>query len=147
MGAEFREILLVEDDPGDALLVEAALLDGREDRRVVRAGDGIEALCWLRGPGARRPHLILLDLNMPGMDGRDLLGVLKADPHLCTIPVVIVSGSQAPGNVVASYRGHASAYIVKPADLDGFTHAAQSIAAFFLDVVTNAAGLDLRRYP
>ena len=133
MAAYARDILLVEDDAADALLIRDALAERGGARAVTRVEDGIAALEHLRAPGASRPDLILLDLNMPRMNGHELLGVLKADQALRTIPVVILTTSESPVDVHRAYTGHANAYVVKPMTLTAFTHAVRSIDEFFLD--------------
>ncbi|RCG29932.1 response regulator [Sphaerisporangium album] len=124
-------VLLVEDDAGDALLIEEALTTGGTPRSVVQAPDGVAALEYLRGGTATRPDLIVLDLNMPRMDGTELLGILKSDPDLKTIPVVMLTTSSSPDDISSAYRRHANAYIVKPVELDAFTNAVRSIDAFY----------------
>ncbi|MBC3841520.1 response regulator [Streptacidiphilus sp. 4-A2] len=128
-----RDILLVEDDAADALLVEEALRTRGTTRSVVRVADGVAALELLRDPRATRPDLIVVDLNMPRMNGCELLDVLKADQQLKTIPVVVLTTSDAPDDVRAAYQRHANAYITKPVNLDDFVRAVRSIDAFFLD--------------
>ncbi|GAA3020109.1 hypothetical protein GCM10020229_34120 [Kitasatospora albolonga] len=129
------DVLLVEDDAADALLIEEALAE-RGARNLVQVTDGIAALEHLRAPGAVRPDLIVLDLNMPRMNGRDLLRVLKTDEELRTIPVVVLTTSSAPDDVADAYSSHANAYVTKPVNLDEFERAVQSIDAFYLDTAT-----------
>ncbi|MEU8132683.1 response regulator [Streptodolium elevatio] len=131
------DILLVEDDLADALLIEEALLRGGTPRRIAQVSDGVEALERLNDPDAPRPDLILLDLNMPRMNGRELLHVLKNDEKLKVIPTVVLTTSGAPEDVAAAYRNHSNAYITKPVNLDDFTHAVRSIDAFFLDTAAS----------
>lgn len=128
-----RDILLVEDDPADAMLIEGALLERGVAREVTQVADGVAALDYLRAPERTRPDLIVLDLNMPRMNGRELLAVLKEDDDLKIIPVVVLTTSGAPDDVVTAYRHHANAYITKPVNLDDFIRAVHSIDAFFLD--------------
>ena len=130
------EILLVEDDAGDAMLIEEALLEHGIARNLHKAVDGVAALEHLRTPGVDRPDLIVLDLNMPRMNGHELLAVLKTDERLKVIPVVVLTTSSAPQDVAEAYRGHANAFITKPVTLDEFAQAVRSIDAFFLDTVT-----------
>ncbi|WP_432076291.1 response regulator [Streptomyces wuyuanensis] len=125
-------VLLVEDDPADALLIEGALAE-RGAGEFVQVGDGVAALEYLRHPHAVRPDLIVLDLNMPRMNGRELLGVLKADEDLRSIPVVVLTTSAAPDDIMGAYRQHASAYVTKPLDFEEFERAVQSIDAFYFD--------------
>lgn len=129
-------VLLVEDDPADALLIEEALTHGGVARAIGRADDGIAALEYLRDPANPRPDLIVLDLNMPRMNGRELLGVLKEDADLCTIPVVVLTTSATPGDVSAAYQRHANAYVTKPVNLDDFLQSVRSIDQFFLETAT-----------
>ncbi|MER7805347.1 response regulator [Streptomyces parvulus] len=130
-----HDVLLIEDDEADALLIEEALLQ-RGARNLGRAHDGVAGLAYLRDPGNPRPDLIVLDLNMPRMNGRELLAVIKDDEDLCTIPVVVLTTSSAPDDVTAAYQRHANAYVTKPVNLDDFERAVQSIDAFYLDTVT-----------
>ncbi|MFC1435750.1 response regulator [Streptacidiphilus sp. N1-3] len=129
-------VLLVEDDDADAMLIEEALLDHGVARTIQRAGDGIAALAHLRDPANTRPDLMVLDLNMPRMNGRELLTVLKNDEALSTVPVVVLTTSAAPDDVTRAYQEHANAYVTKPVNLDDFIQAVQSIDAFFLDTAT-----------
>ena len=133
ISARPRDILLVEDDPADALLVEEALRARGAARSIAWVPDGVAALELLRDPEATRPDLIVVDLNMPRMNGRELLAVLKADDELKAIPVVVLTTSDAPADVRAAYERHANAYITKPVNLDDFVRAVRSIDAFFLD--------------
>lgn len=129
------DILLVEDDPGDAFLVEEAFLSRGHDQRLHQVGDGVEALAHLRDPARRRPDLIILDLNMPRMDGRETLAAIKADSELHRIPVVILTTSDAPADVISSYELHANAYVSKPTDLDAFLDTVRTIDDFYLGLV------------
>jgi CheY-like chemotaxis protein len=131
-------VLLVEDDDADALLIEEALLERGMARSVHRATDGISALAHLRDPANPRPDLLVLDLNMPRMNGRELLAVLKSDPLLVTVPVVVLTTSSAPDDIAGTYREHANAYVTKPVNLDDFNRAVQGIDDFFLDTVTRS---------
>jgi CheY-like chemotaxis protein len=132
------DILLVEDDPADALLIEGALLDRGPARAVTQVDDGVAALERLRDPACGRPDLIVMDLNMPRMNGHELLAILKDDQDLMIIPVVVLTTSNAPADVIGAYRRHANAYITKPVNLDGFVNAVRSIDAFFLDTAVKA---------
>jgi chemotaxis family two-component system response regulator Rcp1 len=133
------EILLVEDNPGDVRLTIEALREGKLANNLRVARDGAEALQYLRreGPfaGAVRPDLILLDLNLPKRDGREVLGEIKQDPDLRRIPVVILTTSQAEQDIVQSYDLYANCYITKPVDLDNFVRVVRSIDSFWLTVV------------
>lgn len=133
-------ILLVEDNPGDVRLTIEALRDGKVRNVLNVVGDGVEALRFLNREGkyaeAPRPDLILLDLNLPKMDGREVLSRIKADDLLKTIPVVILTTSQAEQDILRSYALHANCYVTKPVDLDQFIHVVRSIEDFWLSIVT-----------
>ncbi|MFJ3233951.1 response regulator [Streptomyces sp. NPDC086787] len=128
-----HDVLLVEDDIADAMLIQDALT-GRGTRNLTLVSDGIEALDYLRDPDNERPDLIVLDLNMPRMNGREFLAVVKDDADLRTIPVVVLTTSAAPDDVSGAYRHHANAYVTKPVNLEEFEAAVRSIDAFYLDV-------------
>ncbi|MEV0916977.1 response regulator [Streptomyces sp. NPDC049967] len=133
------EVLLVEDDPGDELMTREAFEDNkiRNTLHVVR--DGQEALDFLYRRGehgeAPRPDLILLDLNLPKYDGRQVLEQIKQDPELSLIPVVVLTTSSAEEDILRSYKLHANAYVTKPVDLDQFIAAVRQIDEFFVTVV------------
>jgi chemotaxis family two-component system response regulator Rcp1 len=133
------EILLVEDNPGDVRLTKEALKDGKILNNLNVVADGVEAMSFLRQEGkyadAPRPELILLDLNLPRKDGREVLGEIKSEPNLKRIPVVILTSSAAEQDIVKSYNLHANCYITKPVDLDQFIHVVRSIEQFWLTVV------------
>ncbi|MFF5724864.1 response regulator [[Kitasatospora] papulosa] len=129
-------VLLVEDDMADAMLIEEALTEHGMARGIQRADDGVAALEYLRDPHTDRPDLIVLDLNMPRMNGRELLNVLKNDTALASIPIVVLTTSAAPDDVEDAYRQHANAYVTKPVNLDDFMQTVQSIDSFFLDTAT-----------
>jgi two-component system, chemotaxis family, response regulator Rcp1 len=133
------EVLLVEDSPGDVRLTREALKDAKMHISLNVAADGIEAMAYLHRTGshvnAARPDLILLDLNLPKMDGRQVLKEIKESPSLRVIPVVILTTSSAEVDVLQSYQLHANCYISKPVDLDGFLKVVQSIDNFWLTVV------------
>ena len=133
-------VLLVEDDPGDVLMVTEALERSENPPRLHVAGDGQEALDFLRRQEGHadvpRPDLILLDLNMPRMDGRQTLAHLKADPVLKAIPVVVFTTSDAETDVLHSYHSHASAFVTKPLDLDAMEDAVNQIGCFYIGVST-----------
>ena len=134
------EILLVEDNPGDVRLTIEALREGKVRNNLNVASDGVEALAFLRRTGsfasAPRPDLILLDLNLPKKDGREVLSEIKADRGLRSIPVVILTTSRAEQDVLRSYHLHANCYITKPVDLDQFITVVKSIEDFWLTIVT-----------
>lgn len=129
------EILLVEDNPADVRLTQEALREGKVRNNLQVARDGVEALEMLRREGAPRPDLILLDLNLPRKDGREVLGVIKADDALKTIPVVVLTTSSAEADILKSYSLHANCYITKPVDLEQFVQVVKSIDDFWLTVV------------
>ena len=127
--------MLVDDNPGDVRLTIEALREIPVATTLHVAGDGVEAMAFLRQQGqyqlAPRPALVLLDLNMPRKDGREVLAEIKNDPQLASIPVVVLTTSQAPSDVVAVYGLHANCYIAKPADLDQFLKMIKSIGDFW----------------
>ncbi len=133
------EILLVEDNPGDVRLAREALRDAKVRNALYVAEDGVDALAFLRREpphqSAPRPDLVLLDLNLPRMDGREVLATIKADPDLCTIPVVVLTTSSAEQDILKSYQLHSNCYITKPVDLDQFIDVVHSIQDFWLTVV------------
>ena len=134
------EILLVEDNPADVRLTQEALKEGKVYNNLHWAKDGVEALEFLRRQGrfadAPRPHIILLDLNLPKKDGREVLSEIKQDDSLKRIPVVILTTSKAEEDVLRSYNLHANCYVTKPVDLDKFIVVVKSIDMFWLTVVT-----------
>ena len=133
------EVLLVEDDPGDVLMTQEAFEEHKVRNRLNVVSDGAEALAYLRREGeyadAVRPDLILLDLNLPRRDGREVLAEIKADPSLRRIPVVVLTTSQAEEDVLRSYDLHANAYVTKPVDFDRFIEVVRKIDDFFVSVV------------
>jgi CheY-like chemotaxis protein len=132
------EILVVDDDDADALMISEALASAERNTKVQRVADGQEALDYLqrRGKfaGAHRPDLILLDLNMPRMDGRQTLAAIKSDEQLKAIPVVILTTSGATLDIVASYQHRANAYVTKPFGLDDFEATVRTIDRFYREV-------------
>jgi CheY-like chemotaxis protein len=133
------EILLVEDNPGDARLTREALLDAKVRNNLHVAADGVEALAFLRREGKHaavtKTDLILLDLNLPKKDGREVLQEIKQDDRLRHIPVVILTTSQAERDIIESYRLRANAYVTKPVDLEQFLKVVRSIEHFWLEIV------------
>jgi len=133
------EILLVEDNPGDARLTREALRDAKVRNNLHVAADGVEALAFLRREGKHaavpKPDLILLDLNLPKKDGREVLDEIKRDDRLRHIPVVILTTSQAERDIAESYRLRANAYVTKPVDLEQFLKVVRSIEHFWLEIV------------
>ena len=140
------EILLVEDNPADVRLTQEALKEGRVHNELAVVGDGVEALAYLRREGkyaaAPRPDIILLDLNLPKKDGREVLEDIKQDDKLKRIPVVILTTSKAEEDVLKSYNLHANCYVTKPVDLEQFIVVVKSIDMFWLTVVTLPNGKD-----
>lgn len=148
------DILLVEDNPGDVRLTQEALRDGKVWNNFHHVPDGAEAVAFLRREGpykdAVRPDLILLDLNLPRKDGREVLEEIKADVDLRTIPVVVLTTSKAEEDVLRSYGLHANCYIVKPIDLDQFLAVVRAIESFWVCIVKlpsvpGRVGLTLQR--
>ena len=139
------EILLVEDNPGDVRLTIEALKEAKVINHLTVVKDGVEALAFLRRQGsydtAPRPHLILLDLNLPRKDGREVLADIKTDDNLKRIPVVVLTTSQDEQDVLKSYNLHADCYITKPVDLDQFVRVVRSIEDFWLGIVVLPASL------
>ncbi len=133
------EILLVEDNPGDVRLTQEALGEAKVRNNLAVARDGVEALSYLRREppfeDAVRPDLVLLDLNLPRKDGREVLSEIKADPALRRLPVVVLTTSSAEKDVLESYNLHANCYITKPVDLDQFVGIVSSIEGFWLTIV------------
>jgi CheY-like chemotaxis protein len=133
------EVLLIEDSPGDVRLTREALKDAKVHIHLNVASDGVEAMAYLERQGpftdAPRPDLILLDLNLPKKDGREVLKDIKESATLGSIPVVILTTSASQADVLKSYELHANCYITKPVDLDGFLKVVQSIDSFWLSVV------------
>jgi CheY-like chemotaxis protein len=138
------EILLVEDNPGDARLTQEALKEGKVNNNLYIAEDGVEAMAFMRREGkyanAVRPDLILLDLNLPRKDGREVLAELKADPELKIIPVVVLTTSSSDEDILKSYRLHANCYISKPVGFNEFMAAVRSIEDFWLAIVRLPSG-------
>jgi two-component system, chemotaxis family, response regulator Rcp1 len=134
------EVLLVEDNPADARLTREALRESKMLNKLHHVKDGIEALQFLRREEAYHdapmPDVILLDLNLPRKDGRQVLSEMKQDPKLSLIPVVVLTTSEAERDILKSYELHANCYITKPVDLEKFIHIVQTIEAFWLAVVT-----------
>jgi CheY-like chemotaxis protein len=133
------EILLVEDNPADVRLTQEALKEGKVRNNLFVARDGVEALEFLRRQGphanASKPDLILLDLNLPRKDGREVLADIKNDDTLRSIPVVVLTTSSAEADILKSYNLHANCYITKPVDLEQFVQVIKSIDDFWLTVV------------
>jgi two-component system, chemotaxis family, response regulator Rcp1 len=135
-GGTAIEVLLVEDSPGDIRLTQEALRDANRLIHLHVAFDGVEAMAFLRRTGphvhAPRPDLILLDLNLPRMDGREVLALIKGDASLKTIPTIILTTSQAEADIVKSYQLQANCFLSKPVQLDAFDSLVRSINDFWL---------------
>ncbi|MCO6006594.1 response regulator [Actinoallomurus purpureus] len=133
------EVLLVEDDPGDVVLTKEAFADNKVSNKLSIVGDGEEAMRFLRREAdfadAPRPDLVLLDLNLPRKDGWQVLEEIKADESLRTIPVVVLTTSEAEEDILRSYRLHANVYVTKPVDFDQFIKVVRQIDDFFMSVV------------
>jgi len=144
MDSRTIEILLVEDNPGDARLTLEAFKEGKVLNHLSVVTDGVEALAYLRREGihsaARPPDLILLDLNLPRKSGREVLAEIKADARLKAIPVVVLTTSEDEQDIARAYNQHANCYITKPVDLDQFLRVVQSIESFWLTLVRLPSG-------
>ena len=133
------QVLLVEDDPGDVLMTREAFEDNKVANVLHVVSDGAEAMEFLRKEGdhagAPTPDLVLLDLNLPRMDGREVLAAVKADDELRQIPIVVLTTSEAEEDVLRSYALHANAYVTKPVDFERFIEVVRKIDDFFVSVV------------
>jgi len=133
------DVLLVEDDPGDVLMTREAFKDNKLANRLSVVSDGVDAMAFLRKEdqyaGSPTPDLVLLDLNLPRMDGREVLAAMKSDPELRRIPVVVLTTSEAEEDVLRSYSLHANAYVTKPVDFHRFIEVVRQIDDFFVSVV------------
>jgi CheY-like chemotaxis protein len=133
------DVLLVEDDPGDVLMTREAFEENKVANRLAVVSDGAEAMQYLRREGeyadAPTPDLVLLDLNLPRMDGREVLAAMKSDEALRSIPVVVLTTSEAEEDVLRSYALHANAYVTKPVDFSRFIEVVRQIDDFFVSVV------------
>jgi CheY-like chemotaxis protein len=133
------DVLLVEDDEGDVLMTQEAFEHHKLRNQLHVVPDGVEAIAFLRGEGrhagAPRPGLILLDLNLPRKDGRQVLEEIKSDESLRSIPVVVLTTSQAEEDILRSYNLHANAYVAKPVDFERFIEVIRQIDDFFVSVV------------
>ena len=132
-------ILLAEDNDADVRLTQEALLDGQINNEIHRVKDGVEAMEFMRRQGeyedAPRPDIVLLDLNMPRMDGREVMTEMSKDPHLASIPVVVLTTSEAEADLVKSYSLKANCYITKPVDFEQFVNVVRSIEHFWFSIV------------
>lgn len=139
MNAELISVLLVEDDPGDVLLIREAFSEQKVGNVLSVVSDGVQAMEYVRCEGAfagrERPDLVLLDLNLPRKSGTEVLAEIKQDPALSTIPVIVLTTSEAEEDVLRSYKAHANAYITKPVDFDRFREIVHKIDDFFIGIV------------
>ena len=141
------DILLVEDNPDDVLLTKEVLIEGKVKNKLYVAEDGDEAIQFLLNQGkfadVPRPDIIILDLNLPGKDGREVLSEIKGDRNLKSIPVVVLSSSNDKEDIKKMYEHHANAYITKPVDLDKFINVIRTFEDFWLTIVKlpNGAGI------
>ncbi len=137
--ARTAEILLVEDNPGDVRLTQEALRESKVLNNLHVVGDGLQAMAFLRREGdhaeAPCPDVIFLDLNLPKMDGREVLAEIKSDPDLKRIPVVVITSSEAEKDIVQTYDLHVNCYVTKPVDFDQFINVVHSINNFWLSIV------------
>ncbi|MCY0853543.1 response regulator [Cupriavidus sp. D39] len=133
------EFLLVEDNPGDVRLTQEALRESKVKNNLHVVSNGVDAIAFLRRKGpfanAPRPDIILLDLNLPKKDGREVLAEIKADPVLRRIPVVVITSSEAEQDILKSYDLHVNCYVTKPVDLEQFMKVVQSVETFWLTIV------------
>jgi CheY-like chemotaxis protein len=139
MNANLISVLLVEDDPGDVLLIREAFADQKVGNVLSIVSDGVEAMRYVRGEGEyagrERPDLVLLDLNLPRKSGAEVLAEIKGDPELSLIPVIVLTTSEAEEDVLRSYKMHANAYITKPVDFERFREIVHQIDDFFIGIV------------
>jgi CheY-like chemotaxis protein len=139
MNAELVSVLLVDDDPGDVLLVREAFEDHKVGNLLSVVSDGVEAMQYVRREGAyasvARPDLILLDLNLPRKSGIEVLSEIKGDPLLATTPIVVLTTSEAEEDIVRAYKLHANAYITKPVGFEQFSQIVHQIDDFFIGLV------------
>jgi CheY-like chemotaxis protein len=139
MNANLISVLLVEDDPGDLLLIREAFAEHKVGNVLSTVSDGVEAMKFVRGEGQyagrERPDLVLLDLNLPRKSGAEVLAEIKSDPRLATIPVIVLTTSEAEEDVLRSYEMHANAYITKPVDFERFKKIVHQIDDFFIGIV------------
>ena len=139
INADLISVLLVEDDPGDVMLIREAFAENKVGNTLSVVGDGVDAMRFVRGEGEyaerQRPDLVLLDLNLPRKSGAEVLAEIKSDPRLATIPVVVLTTSQAEEDVLRSYEMHANAYVTKPVDFERFGEIVRQIDEFFVGIV------------
>ena len=132
-------ILLVEDNPDDVIVTREALKEGKINNAFYEVGDGVEAMAFLRKQGkykdSPRPDIIFLDLNLPKKDGREVLAEIKGDSSLCSIPVVVLTTSDAEEDVLKSYKLHANCYVTKPVNLERFFSVIKQLDEFWFDII------------
>jgi two-component system response regulator len=137
--ADLISVLLVEDDPGDVVLIKEAFAEHKVGNVLSVVSDGVEAMRYVRGEGEHagreRPDLVLLDLNLPRKNGAEVLAEIKGDEDLSTIPVIVLTTSDAEEDVMRSYRLHANAFITKPVDFERFKEIVHQIDHFFIGIV------------
>ena len=143
-GVKVIDVLLVEDDPGDVLMTREAFADHKLQNVLHVVDNGADAMAFLRREGeyadAPRPDLVLLDLNLPRMDGREVLAAVKADEDLRSIPTVMLSSSDRPEDISGSYASAANSYVTKPASLTGLREGVQDLARYWIDVASLPGG-------
>lgn len=134
-------VLLVEDDPGDVVLIEEAFEHNKVRNSLKIVGDGVEAMEYLRAEGSERPDLVLLDLNLPRKDGREVLAEIKSDPLLRSIPVVVLTTSKAEEDIARTYNLGVNSFITKPVTFDGLVQAMDAFSRYWLEIVELPDGL------
>ena len=140
MNERSKLLLLVEDSAADIMLVHEALEEHLRTHRCVAFSDGIEARDYLADTDSEMPDLILLDLNLPRMDGRELLGEIKTSERLRHIPVVILTTSSAPQDRIDTYAAHANSYVTKPVDLDSYAQTLHDVVRYWFDIASLSPG-------
>lgn len=139
MNANLISVLLVEDDPGDVMLIREAFAEQKVGNVLSVVSDGVQAMQYVRGEGEyadrERPDLVLLDLNLPRKSGGEVLEEIKSDPSLSATPVIVLTTSEAEEDVLRSYQAHANAYITKPVDFERFRQIVHKIDDFFIGIV------------
>ena len=128
-------VLLVEDDPGDVVLIEEAFEHNKVRNSLKIVGDGVEAMDYLRAPGSTRPDLVLLDLNLPRKDGREVLAEIKSDPELRSIPVVVLTTSKAEEDIYRTYDLGVNSFITKPVTFDGLVNVMRTLGTYWFEIV------------
>ena len=134
-------VLLVEDDPGDVVLIEEAFEHNKVRNRLKIVGDGVEAMEYLRAPGSARPDLVLLDLNLPRKDGREVLAEIKSDPELRAIPVVVLTTSKAEEDIARTYDLGVNSFITKPVTFDRLVEIVRTLGNYWFQIVELPGGV------